>query len=369
MTGRPAVRIIGFVRNTPVIRAACLAALLALGVSERAEARPRSHAPAGRKASAAVRAGHGSRLHARKATPARHRAARKPGRTAPAGRHGRRATAHGSRRAHARTLLHQNGRGEVVADRVGVVADAGEAIAGPSREMQNYPPAPCDGNDVVIEAHLHEAEPDAPESDSPDLSREGREEAEVASADPAPSGPRASISRIARKVGSFFRPKSSESEVKPQDVDLTELVSKDFLIPVAGVDAERLRDSFLSSRGRHAKHLAIDIGAPRGTPILATTDGEITRISRERRGGKSIYQKDATGQYLLFYCHLSAYADDLEVGRQVKKGDVIGYVGSTGHVIGGSHLHFSITRLPDDDSNFRKGLAINPYLLFLAGVP
>ncbi len=47
---------------------------------------------------------------------------------------------------------------------------------------------------------------------------------------------------------------------------------------------------------------------------------------------------------------------------------MIAYVGRTGHVIGGAHLHFSITRLPEDDDNFKAGVAINPYLLFLAGV-
>jgi murein DD-endopeptidase MepM/ murein hydrolase activator NlpD len=200
---------------------------------------------------------------------------------------------------------------------------------------------------------------------------EGDPAAEVSTAAPAPprTGARASLGRMAARVGSLFRPKSDESQMRPRDVDLTELVSADFLIPVEGVDAEKLRDSFLASRGRFAKHLAIDIGAPRGTPILATTDGEIVRTAKEKRGGNSIYQKDATGQYLLFYCHLSRYAADMVAGRKVKKGEVIGYVGSTGHVIGGPHLHFSITRVPEDVDDFRKGLAINPYLIFLAGGP
>lgn len=277
-----------------------------------------------------------------------------------------------SGRARARRVIHQNERGEVVLDRLGSAAASAAIATVAPREVFNYPPSPyCLPVDVVIEAHVHEAAADAPEGDAPDgqaIAQTEEASAQAAQA-PAAAGPAASLSRIARKVGSFFRPKSSESEVKPQDVDLTELVSNRFMIPVEGVDAERLRDSFLSSRGRHAKHLAIDIGAPRGTPVLATTDGEIAKISRERRGGKAIYQKDATGQYLLFYCHLSQYAEDLSVGRRVKRGDVIGYVGSTGHVIGGPHLHFSITRVPGDGESFKKGLAINPYLLFLAEMP
>ena len=59
----------------------------------------------------------------------------------------------------------------------------------------------------------------------------------------------------------------------------------------------------------------------------------------------------------------------MKAGARVSKGDVIAYVGSTGHVIGGAHLHFSITRMPEDDDNFKAGVAINPYLLFLASVP
>ena len=177
------------------------------------------------------------------------------------------------------------------------------------------------------------------------------------------------LARLARRFGSLFRPKSAAAKVKPTDVDLGALLSEGLLVPVEGVDPEKLRDSFLETRGRHARHLAIDIGAPRGTPILATTDGEILKLTREARGGITIYQKDTTGRYLFFYCHLSRYAAGLEAGQQVRRGDTLGYVGSTGRVKGGPHLHFSITRLPEDDDNFREGMAINPYLLFLAGVP
>jgi murein DD-endopeptidase MepM/ murein hydrolase activator NlpD len=258
------------------------------------------------------------------------------------------------------TLIHQNEVGDVVIDRVEVAV---LNVYGPTlpAEPHNYPQPLCEPVDSVVEVQIHDAEagnPDTLEGETAQVSQEVTRSA-------ASQG----LSRIARQLGSFFRPKSSEARVRPEDVDLDVLLSQGLRIPVEGVDVEKLRDSFLSQRGKYAKHLAIDIGAPRGTPVLATTDGEIVRVTREQRGGKSLYQKDATGKYLLFYCHLSGYAPESKPGRQVHKGDVIGYVGSTGHVIGGSHLHFSITRLPEDSGNFKAGLAINPYLLFLAGVP
>jgi peptidoglycan LD-endopeptidase LytH len=273
----------------------------------------------------------------------------------------------------AKTLVHQNEAGEVVIDRMEVV---GLSFHGPMLpgELNDYPQPICEPMDTVVEVRVHDAgvgNPDTLEGESEEAT--GEAVATVASqglsaASHGLSAARQGLTRIARKLGSFFRPKSSDARVRPEDVDLDLLLSQDFLIPVEGVNAEKLRDSFLSQRGRHAQHLAIDIGAPRGTPVLATTDGRIVRVTREKRGGKSIYQTDSTGKYLLFYCHLSRYADEAKPGTPVHKGDVLGYVGATGHVIGGPHLHFSITRLPEDSGNFKSGLAINPYLLFLAGL-
>jgi len=219
----------------------------------------------------------------------------------------------------------------------------------------DYPRPSCDEFDTVVEAHVHESDAETPEP------------ADVA--DEVPGAEVNAWKTVTRKLGSFLRPKSSESTIRPEDVDLSDLLSAGVQIPVEGVDAGSLRDSFLNSRGRHAQHLAIDIGAPKGTPVLAAADGQIMQIRREKRGGNSLYQKDASGKYLLYYCHLSRYVKTVRPGDKVKRGDVIAYVGATGHVIGGSHLHFSITRLPEDDDNFKAGVAINPYLLFLAAVP
>ena len=256
----------------------------------------------------------------------------------------------------AKALIRQNTTGEVV------IEVSGLDFYGPPSpvELQDYPQPLCDPIDTVVEVRVHDADADNPDT----------LEGEAAEVGPEASSPaRQGLSLIARKLGSFLRPKSTEALVRPEDVDLNLLLEQEFLIPVEGVDAEKLKDSFLSKRGKYAQHLAIDIGSPTGTPVLATTDGKIVRVTREKRGGKAIYQTDSTGKYLLFYCHLSRYAAGAKAGNLVHKGDVIGYVGATGHVIGGSHLHFSITRVPEDSANFKAGLAINPYLLFLAGVP
>ncbi|MGH9365743.1 MAG: M23 family metallopeptidase [Thermoanaerobaculia bacterium] len=244
-------------------------------------------------------------------------------------------------------------------------------IYGPNLPAEPYlypqPQPLCQEMDVVLEVLVHEEGP---------ASSEGQVEQGEPPGTEAADAPKASLSAstealagIARKVGSFFRPKTSSARIRPEDVDLSDLLSARLLIPVEGAGIEKMRDTFLASRGRYRKHLAIDIGAPRGTPVVATSDGEIVKTPREKRGGRTIYMKDLTGQYLFYYAHLSKYAPGIAAGRKVHRGDVIGYVGSTGHVVGGPHLHFSIARVPDEEDTQREGLAINPYLLFLASVP
>jgi murein DD-endopeptidase MepM/ murein hydrolase activator NlpD len=254
----------------------------------------------------------------------------------------------------ARHVIHRDSRGAVVVERVAVAMPEPYGPFLPAEEY-NFPQLPCAEWDAIIEAHEHEADEEDPEP------------ADVADSVP-PAPPVSAITLFARSIGSFLRPKSSQTTLRPEDVDLSDLLSAGVQIPVEGVDSSRLKDSFLNSRGKHQQHLAIDIGAPKGTPVLAAADGEVVQLRREKRGGISLYQKDATGRYLLFYCHLTKYAQGLRPGQKVVKGDVIAYVGRTGHVIGGPHLHFSITRLPEDDDNFKAGMAINPYLLFLAAV-
>jgi murein DD-endopeptidase MepM/ murein hydrolase activator NlpD len=198
---------------------------------------------------------------------------------------------------------------------------------------------------------------------------DGSDLEEVPAGDLAKKSALHSVVSAMKQVGALFRPKSSETRLSPEDEYLQELLSMNLEIPVEGVAREQLQDSFLNPRGgrRHYyQHLALDIGSPKGTPVLAVTDGEVVRIGREKRGGNAVYLRDSSNRYLFYYCHLSHYAHGLMAGMKVKKGEVLGQVGATGNAHG-AHLHFSVTRLPDDSLalDFKKGLAVNPYLVFL----
>ena len=87
-------------------------------------------------------------------------------------------------------------------------------------------------------------------------------------------------------------------------------------------------------------HLGVDYGAPRGTPIVATADGKVIRASRKGGYGRTIILRHGQN-YRTLYAHLSRYAKGVRKGKWVKKGQVIGYIGSTG-LSTGPHLHYEI---------------------------
>lgn len=148
-----------------------------------------------------------------------------------------------------------------------------------------------------------------------------------------------------------------------------DLFSRRLLIPVQGFTKKRLSDSFDEARGEQGKknHHAIDLGAPRGRPVLAVEDGTIQRIKWHVRGGLTIYQYGPDGLYSYYYAHLQKVAKGLAEGCHVQRGDIIGYVGATGSAAKSSpHLHFEARRLADRNA-WWSGEPINPYPLFLAG--
>ena len=133
------------------------------------------------------------------------------------------------------------------------------------------------------------------------------------------------------------------------------------IIPVEGVRAAQLSDTFTDARGESRVHDAIDIMAPTGTPVRAVADGRIVKLFNSKPGGLTIYQFDATETVAFYYAHLDRYADGVAEAQQVKQGDLIGYVGYTGNASpDGPHLHFAIMLL-GPEKNWWQGSAINPY--------
>lgn len=139
------------------------------------------------------------------------------------------------------------------------------------------------------------------------------------------------------------------------------------LVPVQGVAPEQLQDTFTDARSEGRVHDAIDIMAATGTPVLAVADGTIEKLFTSERGGLTVYQFEPDGVYCYYYAHLDRYADGLAEKQAVKRGDVIGYVGSTGNASPDApHLHFEIHRL-GPEKQWWKGEALNPYPVLRGG--
>ena len=136
-------------------------------------------------------------------------------------------------------------------------------------------------------------------------------------------------------------------------------------IPVVGVEKNALRDHFDQVRGGTRRHEAIDIMAPRGTPVLAAVDGTVARLFSSVPGGITIYQLDEAEKLIYYYAHLDRYAADLAQSRKLLRGEVIGYVGTSGNAAENApHLHFAILRT-QNPREWWKGEAINPFPLLM----
>jgi murein DD-endopeptidase MepM/ murein hydrolase activator NlpD len=132
-------------------------------------------------------------------------------------------------------------------------------------------------------------------------------------------------------------------------------------MPVEGIVPDQLTRQFDQPRGGARKHEALDILAPRGTPVKAVEDGRIARLFHSNAGGITIYQFDPSERYCYYYAHLERYAAGLSEGDQVRRGQVIGYVGTSGNAPKDTpHLHFAIFRLTAD-KRWWEGTPIDPY--------
>jgi murein DD-endopeptidase MepM/ murein hydrolase activator NlpD len=145
--------------------------------------------------------------------------------------------------------------------------------------------------------------------------------------------------------------------------EINELHGRRLTIPVQGIEPSHIVSNFDDDRGTGRKHEALDILAARGTPVLAVDDGRIEKIFTSARGGLTLYQFDPAERFCYYYAHLDRYADGLIEGQIVKRGQVIGYVGTSGNAPANTpHLHFAINRL-GDDKKWWEGRPLDPALV------
>lgn len=146
------------------------------------------------------------------------------------------------------------------------------------------------------------------------------------------------------------------------------LAQKHLQMPVMGSAPGSLSDQFSQGRTGHM-HEAIDILAPAGTPVVAVDDGRIAKLFTSKAGGLTIYQFDSEGRLAYYYAHLQGYAPGVHEGMEVHRGDLVGYVGSTGNADAKvPHLHFTVFRL-GTPAKWWEGEAVNPYPALVRAQP
>lgn len=127
------------------------------------------------------------------------------------------------------------------------------------------------------------------------------------------------------------------------------LSERALMVPVEGIGPSKVPDTYWQARDGGARtHQAIDILAPRGTPVLSADSGTVLRLTKNSLGGITIYATDPERRFVFYYAHLQGYADGLREGKTISQGEVIGYVGTTGNAPKNTpHLHFQVMRFVD----------------------
>lgn len=129
----------------------------------------------------------------------------------------------------------------------------------------------------------------------------------------------------------------------PKPLDPPAVTPSGLAIPVSGVSIADLYDSFDDPRSSDRDHQAIDIMAPRGTPVIAAMPGTVEKLFLSDAGGTTAYVRSDDGRWIAYYAHLDAYAAGLAEGKRLKRGDPIGTVGDSGNAAGGSpHVHVEV---------------------------
>lgn len=189
-----------------------------------------------------------------------------------------------------------------------------------------------------------------------------------------PAAPATTLPAPATATPMLAQPAPSSTQGSPESTAVAEPGNSvpspsGLLIPVDGIHANQLTDTFDDARAAGRVHDAIDIMAPRGTRVLAVADGKVAKLFTSVRGGLTVYEFDPSATYSYYYAHLDSYAPGLVEGKQLQRGDLIGFVGSSGDASPTApHLHFAINVL-GPDKRWWQGTPINPYPILTGRQP
>ncbi|MEO7712335.1 MAG: DUF2214 family protein [Gemmatimonadaceae bacterium] len=174
------------------------------------------------------------------------------------------------------------------------------------------------------------------------------------------SGMTANTSQVAKLDASDVVP-LAPSGAETVTADDLALLSREMAMPLDAINPASLRSNFNERRGGGTRqHQALDLMAPRGTPIRAAAKGRVLKLFTSAAGGLMVYAADSSERFILMYAHLDRYAPDMRDGIALARGQVIGYVGSTGNASPTApHLHFAVARSADV-KRWSKGTAIDP---------
>lgn len=146
--------------------------------------------------------------------------------------------------------------------------------------------------------------------------------------------------------------------------DYEYLRKRALIIPVVNVPLARIPDTFNDARDGRRVHRAVDILAPRGTPVVSADGGRVLKLRIGGSGGITLYAVDPDERFIYYYAHLDRYRKGLAEGQRLQKGDTIGYVGTSGNAPRDTpHLHFQISRMPQNQ-HWWEGVPVDPRPLF-----
>lgn len=138
------------------------------------------------------------------------------------------------------------------------------------------------------------------------------------------------------------------------------LHSRELMVPVHGVARRQLRDTYSAPRSGGRAHLALDIMAKKGTRVVSADDGVVLRVTTNELGGRVIYIADPHRRFVYYYAHLDKIVYPLAEGQRVKRGELIGSVGTTGNAPRNApHLHFQLMRF-GPGRQYWNGPPVNP---------